>query len=71
MIAMAARTPADSNPQDLANDWLSHHTLKDIRDLARELSSRGEDVTELVGAVNELEALLAETHVDNGEESDS
>jgi hypothetical protein len=71
MNAMAARTPAHSNPQDLANDWLSHHTLKDIRDLARELSSRGEDVTDLVGAVNELEALLAETHVDNGEESDS
>jgi hypothetical protein len=68
---MAARTSAHSRPQDLANDWLSHHTLKDIRELARELSSRGEDVTELVGAVNELEALLAETHVDNGEASDS
>ena len=68
---MAARTSAQSRPQDLANDWLSHHTLKDIRELARELSSRGEDVTELVGAVNELEALLAETHVDNGEASDS
>ena len=67
---MAARTPAHSNPKDLANEWLSHHTLKDIRELARELSSRGEDVTELVGAVNELEALLAETNVDNGEESD-
>jgi hypothetical protein len=50
---------------------LSHHTLRDIRDLARELSSRGEDVTELVGAVNELEALLRETHTDNGEESEA
>ena len=68
---MAARTHAHSNPQDLANEWLSHHTLKDIRELARELSSRGEDVTELVGAVNELEALLAETNVDSGEELES
>ena len=68
---MAARTHARSNPQDLANEWLSHHTLKDIRELARELSSRGEDVTELVGAVNELEALLAETNVDSGEELES
>jgi len=71
VIALATRTPRHSNPQDLASEWLSHHTLKDIRELARELSSRGEDVTELVGAVNELEALLAETNVDNGEESDS
>ena len=68
---MAARTRAHSNSQDLATEWLSHHTLKDIRELARELSSRGEDVTELVGAVNELEALLAETNVDSGEESES
>ena len=71
MIGLAARTHAHSNPQDLANEWLSHHTLKDIRELARELSSRGEDVTELVGAVNELEALLAETNVDSGEELES
>lgn len=68
---MAARTHAHSNPQDLANEWLSHHTLKDIRELANELSSQGEDVTDLVGAVNELEALLAETHVDNGDDSDA
>lgn len=66
---MAARTHAHSNPQDLANEWLSHHTLKDIRELANELSSQGEDVTDLVWAVNELEALLAETHVDNGDDS--
>ncbi len=68
---MAARTPAHSNPQDLANEWLSHHTLRDIRELAQELSAQGEDVTELVGAVNELEELLRETHADNGEESDA
>jgi len=68
---LAPRTPAHSNPKDLANEWLSHHTLRDIRDLARELSSQGEDVTDLVGAVNELEALLRETHTDNGEESEA
>jgi len=71
LITLAARTPSHPNPQDLANEWLSHHTLRDIRDLARELSSQGEDVTELVGAVNELEALLRETHADNGEEADA
>ena len=71
MIALAARTRAHSNPQDLANEWLSHHTLRDIRELAQELSAQGEDVTELVGAVNELEELLAETRVDTAEESDA
>ncbi len=66
---MAAHTPTHSNPQDLANEWLSHHTLRDIRELAQELSAQGEDVTELVGAVNELEELLAETRVNNADES--
>ena len=68
---MAARTPAHSNPQDLANEWLSHHTLRDIRELAQELSAQGEDVTELVGAVNELEELLAETRANNADESEA
>jgi hypothetical protein len=50
---------------------LSHHTLRDIRELAQELSAQGEDVTELVGAVNELEELLAETRVNNADESEA
>jgi len=56
--------------QDSGNEWLSTHTLRDVRELAQELSDQGEDVSELVRAVNELEELLAETNVESeGEES--
>ena len=60
-MALARRTnPIQESPREPADTWLSTHTLQDIRDLAQELSDRGEDVTDLVGAVNELEELLAE-----------
>jgi len=60
-MALARRThPIQESPTEPADTWLSTHTLQDIRDLAQELSDRGEDVTDLVGAVNELEELLAE-----------
>ena len=60
-MALARRThPIQESPREPADKWLSTHTLQDIRDLAQELSDRGEDVTDLVGAVNELEELLAE-----------
>ncbi len=62
---MARRTTETrERPEESANDWLNTHTLQDIRELAQELSASGEDVTELVTAVNELEGLLEETHVE-------
>ena len=64
-------TSRHESPDELANDWLGTHTLQDIRELAQELSEEGEDVTELVTAVNELEALLAETKAENRVESES
>jgi len=58
-IALARRTTADEeSPEDYTNAWLSTHTLQDIRELAQELSDQGEDVSELVSAVNELEEVL-------------
>ena len=39
-------------------EWLASHTLEDVRGVARELENAGEDVSELVGAINELEALV-------------
>jgi len=38
--------------------------LQDIHELAQELSDQGEDVTELVTAVRELEQLLRNTQVE-------
>ncbi len=39
-------------------EWLASHTLEDVRGVARELENAGEDVSELVDAINELEALV-------------
>jgi hypothetical protein len=39
--------------------WLQHHTLEDMRDIARELASKGEDVTEIVDVIRQLEDISA------------
>jgi hypothetical protein len=66
------KTANRESPEDPANDWLSTHTLQDIRELAQELSDDGEDVSELVAAVNELQELLEDTQVeDAGVESEA
>ncbi len=39
-------------------EWLAAHTLEDVRGVARELENAGEDIGELVDAINELEALV-------------
>lgn len=38
-------------------DWMKHHTVEDAKDLVVEISSEGEDVTEIVDIVNELEKM--------------
>ena len=52
--------PRDRISGDPGLEWLKTHTLLDIRNLAIELSNSGEDVTELVNPVNDLELLLHE-----------
>ena len=48
-MALARRTIArEESPREPADNWLSTHTLQDIRQLAQELSDRGEDVTDLI-----------------------
>lgn len=42
-------------------DWLAEHTLADVRGIARDLENAGEDVSELVDAINELDALVNES----------
>ncbi len=39
-------------------EWLAAHTLEDVKGIARDLENAGEDVGELVDAINELEALV-------------
>ncbi len=39
-------------------EWLAAHTLEDVREIARDLENAGEDVSELIGAINELDSLV-------------
>lgn len=41
-------------------EWMKTHTLQDIKDLVFELYAMGEDVSELVAIVNELEEMEME-----------
>ena len=40
--------------------WMRAHSRQDLRDLAQDLSQRGEDVTEIVRAITDLEEVEAE-----------
>jgi hypothetical protein len=69
MALTRRKIPTEQIPQDPADEWLSTHTLRDLRELAQEMSEQGEDVTELVAAVNELEEILAEVNAENPSEA--
>lgn len=41
-------------------DWLANRTIPNVREVAQDLEDAGEDVRDLVKAIDELEALLDE-----------
>ena len=43
-------------------DWMRTHTMSDIKDLVFELYALGEDVSELVAIVNEIEDMEMEIY---------
>jgi len=47
-------------------EWLAAHTLHDVREIARDLENAGEDVGDLVDAIDELEALVNEETATHG-----
>ena len=40
-----------------AMEWIKHHTIDDAKELVCEISSRGEDVQDMVNVVRELEEI--------------
>jgi len=46
-------------------EWMKTHTMKDMKDLVFELYAMGEDVSELVAIVNELEEMEMEISGEN------
>ncbi len=56
---MAKKGPIDAiKMRKETREWLAEHTLTDVRNIARDLENAGEDVSDLVEAINELDALV-------------
>ena len=58
---MATKGPV--NPTRLrkqTREWLSAHTIEDVREIAQDLENAGEDVGDLLEALDELEAVVNE-----------
>ena len=51
----------DVNPD--MEDWLKYHTIQDLRDIVFELYNRGEDISEMVELVHQMDAMAHRTHV--------
>jgi hypothetical protein len=49
--------------------WLQHHTLEDMKDIARELAAKGEDVTDIVDVIKELEEISTTEGVEVAQEA--
>ena len=59
---MAKKGPIDPiKLRKETRDWLEEHTIKEVRGIARDLENAGEDVRELVDAINELDAVVNES----------
>jgi len=55
------RTKASADPTKLrkdTRDWLASHTIRDAQSIATDLENAGEDVTDLLHAIDDLEALV-------------
>ncbi|MDO9538028.1 MAG: hypothetical protein Q7J68_06890 [Thermoplasmata archaeon] len=44
-------------------DWMKYHSVQDLRDLAFEMYNRGEDISEMVQMIHEMDVMMANTHM--------
>lgn len=44
-------------------DWMRSHTIQDLRDMVFELYNRGEDISDMVGLVHEMDTMAHRTHI--------
>jgi len=61
--------PARAAPTNLkkeTRDWLTQKTIPTVREIARDLENAGEDVRDLIEAIDELEMLLRDGPRRNG-----
>ncbi|HKZ48274.1 MAG TPA: hypothetical protein VJ397_05725 [Thermoplasmata archaeon] len=68
------RKPTDLDVSEPTKEWMKTHTKRDVRELATELAQHGEDVSDIVKAIDDLEEVEVEeeewerTHVVEDEE---
>ena len=46
-------------------DWMRYHTIQDLRDLAFEMYNRGEDISEMVQLIHEMDGMAHVTNMAN------
>ena len=46
-------------------DWMRYHTIQDLRDLAFEMYNRGEDISQMVELIHEMDGMAHTTHMGN------
>jgi secreted Zn-dependent insulinase-like peptidase len=46
-------------------DWMKYHSIQDLRDLAFEMYNRGEDISEMVELIHEMDAMAISTHMNH------
>jgi len=57
---MGTKGPVGPALRKETKEWFATHTIQDVREIAEDLENAGEDVGELVDAINELEILVNE-----------
>jgi hypothetical protein len=66
MPRKGAARAAPTNLRKETRDWLTEKTIPNVRALAKDLENAGEDVRDLVAAIDELEVILRDGPRRNG-----
>ena len=46
-------------------DWMRYHSIQDLRDLAFEMYNRGEDISEMVELIHEMDHMAHNVHIES------
>ncbi len=43
--------------------WMKYHSIQDLRDIVFELYNRGEDISDMVGLIHEMDRMARHAHI--------
>ena len=55
------------NVDEKLSDWMRSHTIQDMRDIVFELYNRGEDISEMVDLIHDMDEIAVHAHVGDEE----